>query len=147
MLSRKHTLDATRQNPAHSTMERSRLQQARTLALRRQDQAEVAVIDVKLAEIAASMPSSQSRTEESSDLLAKLNERNRKLNMEQVRKAERAELERKRRERERRAGTATPTQSALEAAGRFKAKMLGAKDSRSVLFFFEPSEWQVRTVC
>ena len=144
MLTRKQTIDAARQVSTHSTLERSRLNQERTLASRRGDQAEVAALDAKIAEMEANKP--QSRTEESSELLARVNERNRRLNMEQVRKAERAELERKRRDRERRAGTATPTQSVLDAAGRLKAKMLGGKDSRSVLFFSEPVERRVKKV-
>ncbi len=111
-------------------MERSRLQQARTLAIRRQDYTEVATIDAKLAEVNAALPARDRGQEGSSDILAKLNERNRKLNHEQVRKAERAEMERKRRERQLRAGTSTPT-----AADRLKAKMLRADaNSRSVSF-------------
>ena len=50
------------------------------------------MIDAKLAELTASIPQ-DSKQENSSDVLAKLNERNRRLNQEQVRKAERAELE------------------------------------------------------
>ena len=133
MLARKQAINASKQSPAFLTMERSRLQQARTLAFRRHDHAEVAAIDAKLVEINASLPSRDRQEESSSDILAKLNERNRKLNQEQVRKAERAEMERKRRERQLRAGTATPT--ALDAAGRLKAKMLGG-DANSRLVSF-----------
>ncbi|KAF9463231.1 hypothetical protein BDZ94DRAFT_1298003 [Collybia nuda] len=80
-----------------TTMEKSRLNQARTLAQRRHDFAEVAEIDAQLAELAASTTERHNR--EPVDLLAKVNERNRKANMEAVRKAEIAESERKRRER------------------------------------------------
>ncbi|KAI0767480.1 plus-3-domain-containing protein [Fomes fomentarius] len=121
ILARKQAINASKQSPAFLTMERSRLQQARTLAIRRQDYTEVATIDTKLAEVNAALPARDRGQEGSSDILAKLNERNRKLNQEQVRKAERAEMERKRRERQLRAGTSTPT-----AADRLKAKMLGA---------------------
>ncbi|KAI0356964.1 plus-3-domain-containing protein [Trametes cingulata] len=120
MLARKQAILNTKQGPAHMAMERSRLNQARTLAFRRQDYAEVAAIDAQLAELGPAQ-----REESSSDILAKLNERNRKANQEAVRKAERAELERKRRERSLRAGTATPTLS--DAAGRLKARMLGSR--------------------
>ncbi len=114
-------------------MERSRLQQARTLAFRRQDYAEVAQIDAKLAELQASAPV---REEGAADVLARVNERNRRLNQEQVRKAERAEMERKRRDKLLRAGAAaTPTGGALDAAARLRAKMLGAGTSRSVFVF------------
>ena len=129
MLQRKRDINASANKSLTSlTMERSRLQQARTLAIRRQDYAEVAQIDAKLAELQANAPA-KSREESSTDVLAKLNERNRRLNQEQVRKAERAEMERKRRERQLRAGTATPT-----AVDRLKAKMLANGNSRSVLF-------------
>ena len=111
MLQRKRDINASANKSLTSlTMERSRLQQARTLAIRRQDYAEVAQIDAKLAELQANAPA-KSREESSTDVLAKLNERNRRLNQEQVRKAERAEMERRRREKLARAGsgTATPT--------------------------------------
>jgi RNA polymerase-associated protein RTF1 len=78
-------------------MERSRLNQARTLAQRRNDWNEVAEIDAKLAE-AAARTSEQKQTPQPGnvqDLLAKVNERNRKANMEAVRKAEKADIERK----------------------------------------------------
>jgi len=99
MLARKNQLSSGVQSAAAITMERSRLNQARTLALRRQDAVEVAEIDVKLAalpEVAAT------RAAEEDDLAARLlkvNERNRKANMEAVRKAELLEAERKRKER------------------------------------------------
>ncbi|EIW79650.1 plus-3-domain-containing protein [Coniophora puteana RWD-64-598 SS2] len=99
MLARKNQLSSGVQSAAAITMERSRLNQARTLALRRQDAVEVAEIDVKLAalpEVAAT------RVAEEDDLAARLlkvNERNRKANMEAVRKAELLEAERKRKER------------------------------------------------
>lgn len=92
-----------------STIERSRLNQARTLALRRQDYAEVEEIDEKLAAYAATADSPSRH--ENPDMLAKVNERNRKANLEAVRKAEIMEAERKRRERRLAAsggGTLTP---------------------------------------
>ncbi|PSR75691.1 hypothetical protein PHLCEN_2v8982 [Hermanssonia centrifuga] len=89
-------------------MEKSRLAQARTLALRRNDFAEVEQIDAKLALLTGD----SARNEENvGDMLAKVNERNRKANLEAVRKAELLEIERKRRERKLAAsanGTATP---------------------------------------
>lgn len=82
-------------------MERSRLNQARTIAQRRNDWNEVAEIDAKLAEEAArtSEQDQPPRANNVQDLLAKVNERNRKANMEAVRKAEMAEIERKKKGR------------------------------------------------
>ena len=138
MLQRKRDINASANKSRTSlTMERSRLQQARTLAIRRQDYAEVAQIDAKLAELQANAPA-KSREESSTDVLAKLNERNRRLNQEQVRKAERAEMERRRRDKLLRAagsGAVTPTGGALDAAARLRAKMLGVGTSRSVFVF------------
>ncbi|CDO72114.1 hypothetical protein BN946_scf184962.g57 [Trametes cinnabarina] len=131
MLARKQAIQASKQTPAALAMERSRLNQARTLALRRQEYDEVAEIDARLAQLAALAPQRDAQREEgSSDILARLNERNRKANQEAVRKAERAELERKRRERSLRAGTATPTGNPSDAANRLRAKMLGNAASR-----------------
>ncbi|KAI0719836.1 plus-3-domain-containing protein [Cerioporus squamosus] len=132
MLARKQAINAAKQSTTYLTMERSRLHQERTLAMRRQDFSEVTRIDEKLVELNASLPTRDTRQEESaSDNLAKINERNRRLNQEQVRRAERAEMERKRRERQLRAGTATPTGGALDAAARLKAKMLANGNSRA----------------
>lgn len=90
-----------------STLERSRLTQARTLAMRRHDYDEVKDIDIQLA--AAEIVTAPARVE-AVDVLAKVNERNRKANQEAVRRAEMAESERKRRERKLVAagGAATP---------------------------------------
>ncbi|KNZ72520.1 RNA polymerase-associated protein [Termitomyces sp. J132] len=114
MLARKNQLNK-KTTAISATMEKSRLMQARTLAQRRNDYNEVAEIDAKLAELTPSQP----QKDESVDLLAKVNERNRKANMEAVRKAELAEVERKRRERKLAAsGTATP----VDPSARLKIK-------------------------
>ena len=143
ILQRKRDINASATKSGTSlTMERSRLQQARTLAFRRQDFAELAQIDTQLAELQAS--AATPAPSQDADVLAKVNERNRRLNQEQVRKAERAEMERRRREKLMRAaagsGAATPTGGAgggaMDAAARLRAKMLGAGTSRSVLAFF-----------
>ncbi|KAF8153059.1 hypothetical protein B0H34DRAFT_722097 [Crassisporium funariophilum] len=96
MLKRKSQLQINKPT-GMTTMERSRLNQALTLASRRQDWAEVEEIKAKLAEEAKRTP--EPARNESIDMLAKVNERNRKANMEAVRKAELAETERKRRDR------------------------------------------------
>lgn len=105
ILARKNNLQAGKPSAQFATMERSRLNQARTLALRRQDYTEVEVIDQQLAEL----PVAASREEDISDRLAKVNERNRKANLEAVRKAELQEAERKRRERKAARAVGTPT--------------------------------------
>lgn len=107
MLARKNQL-AVHKDAGLSTAARSMLNQQRTLALRRQDFSEVNEIDAKLADDAAKHEPSKS---EPADLLTIVNERNRKANMEAVRKAEMAEAERKRRERKlggQSKGTPTP---------------------------------------
>lgn len=95
MLARKSQLQSGKSS-GMATVERSRLNAARTLAHRRNDFEEVAQIDAQLAALGSP---TKPRHEESADLMAKVNERNRKANMEAVRKAELAESERKRRER------------------------------------------------
>ncbi|KAF8240544.1 plus-3-domain-containing protein [Tricholoma matsutake] len=98
MLARKSQLQSSK--PAGMvTLERSRLTQARTLAQRRYDFIEVAEIDAQLAELAATSSDRASNPQGDDDMLAKVNERNRRANMEAVRKAEIAEADRKRRER------------------------------------------------
>lgn len=97
MLARKN---ANKQTTMSATLERSRLNQARTLAIRRQDYTELAAIDAQLAALTpVSSANGAGRDEDATDILARVNERNRKANLEQVRKAEIAEAERKRRER------------------------------------------------
>lgn len=107
MLKRKSQLqgDVGKPQANWATLERARLTQARTLALRRNDKAEVAILDGQLAELAVESPVQPEQTEDVSALLAKVNERNRKSNLEAIRRAELLEAERKRRER--RLGTPT----------------------------------------
>jgi len=110
MLARKNELQAGKHTAQTATMERSRLNQARTLALRRHDYAELEMVNRQLAELPAAVAI---REEEISDMLTKVNERNRKANIEAVRKSEIQEVERKRRERQlqaaaRASGTSTP---------------------------------------
>jgi RNA polymerase-associated protein RTF1 len=99
MLARKNEMQAGYQSAAAITMERARLNQKRTLAIRRQDSAELAEIDVQLAALNARTGGQQRAQEQVVDVLAKVNARNRAANVEAVRKAELAEAERKRRDR------------------------------------------------
>ncbi|KAI6115353.1 hypothetical protein EDD16DRAFT_1595144 [Pisolithus croceorrhizus] len=121
MLARKNQL-AHQQSAAALTMERSRLMQARTLAVRRHDYTELEDIEAKLKGLPV-VQNAREEDESLADKLAKVNERNRKANLEAVRRAE-YEAERKRRERKLAAaglsGTATPESSAkLKATPRF----------------------------
>ena len=98
-----------------ATLERARLTQERTLAMRRNDKEEVRILDEQLAVLAVECPPTQAEsTEDASALLAKVNERNRKANLEAIRRAELQEAERKRRER--RLGTPT----ALDPSARLR---------------------------
>jgi len=115
MLIRKNNLQAGK-SAQFTTMERSRLNQARTLALRRQDYTELEAIDQQLSEL----PAVASREEDISDMLTKVNERNRKANLEAVRKAELQEAERKRRERKSHAARALGTSTPQDPSARLK---------------------------
>jgi RNA polymerase-associated protein RTF1 len=125
MLARRNQM-GKKQNAMAVTMEKSRLNQARTLALRRNDLVEVAQIDAQLAALTGDSTPARSKSNQL-DELAKLNERNRKANMEAARKAEMLEAERKRSNRKlamQANGTATPPSDRL--------KLLKNPDSRFV---------------
>lgn len=97
-------------------MEKLRLQNARSFAISRKDAAEVEKIDAQLNQLLANAEHNGSYSKTRKDeavtaIIERVNERNRKANLEQVRKAEQVESERKRRERKLAAsanGTATP---------------------------------------
>lgn len=75
----------------------------RNLAMKRNDRAEVAVLDKQLEEILATIaadPNFKEREPEAADIMAKVNERNRKANQEAMRLAAQADAERKRKERQ-----------------------------------------------
>ncbi|KAA1472016.1 plus-3-domain-containing protein [Dentipellis sp. KUC8613] len=114
ILARKTQMMPRQQSSMSLAMERSRLNQMRTLAIRRNDTDQVESLDQKIAELTALMPVEVKNddVQDVNDMLAKVNERNRKANLEAVRKAELAEVERKRRERKLAAsGTGTPIPS------------------------------------
>ena len=116
MLARKQMM-SSKQSAVSVRMEKSRLTQARTLALRRQDFAEVRSIDSQLAELNAANPEVE-REDTAADIMAKVNERNRKANLEATRKAEQMEADRKKRERKLAAAARasnSPAPSALAA--------------------------------
>ncbi|KAL0946298.1 hypothetical protein HGRIS_012545 [Hohenbuehelia grisea] len=97
MLAMQKALQPQAQTGAWATMERSRLTQARNLALKRQDYKEAAELKEQLDALA-----SQSLTADNGlveDQLTRVNRRNREANLEAIRKAELLESERKRKER------------------------------------------------
>ncbi|KAF9485624.1 hypothetical protein BDN70DRAFT_870921 [Pholiota conissans] len=110
MLQRKSQLQT--KTTALSALDRSMLIQQRTLALRRQDLTEVEEINAKLeADKQQQQQQPGSMRNDTVDLLARVNERNRKANVEAVRRAELEGAERKRRDRKlamENGGVATP---------------------------------------
>ncbi|KAJ7050440.1 plus-3-domain-containing protein [Mycena amicta] len=95
--------------------ERARLTAARKLAMNRHDNGEVAQIDEQLRVLNESTSGTAAR-EVQEDVLAKVNERNRKANMESVRKAEIEAAERKRKDRK----AATPTPKTFDPSARLR---------------------------
>lgn len=79
---------ALKQQPSHAQLlqEKSRLNQARNLAISRRDTAEVAELDAKIAELEV-LASGVTRDQEE-DQWAKVNERNRRLNLEHTKRTE-----------------------------------------------------------
>lgn len=118
MLARKSQLQGNK-SAGMLTFERSRLTQARTLAQRRHDFNEVAEIDEQLAELTATSSDRPGDSRNEHDMLTKVNERNRRANMEAVRKAEIAEADRKRRERKL-AAAAGGTLAPIDPSARLK---------------------------
>ena len=139
MLARKSQLQ-NKKSTGLTTMERSRLKQALTLAERRQDFAEVAEINAKLREFEGAAPERHVHRDDHADMLAKVNERNRKANLEAVRKAEVAEAERKRRER-RLGASSTPQPHDPSARLKTKPRLFNAATptTRFVEFSFSSS--------
>jgi RNA polymerase-associated protein RTF1 len=115
ILARKQMM-SSKQSAVAVRMEKSRLAQARTLALRRQDFTEVQSINGQIAELNAAYPEME-RENTAADVMAKVNERNRKANLEATRKAEQMEAERRKKERKLAAAGArnSPVPSALAA--------------------------------
>ncbi|GJJ14780.1 hypothetical protein Clacol_009048 [Clathrus columnatus] len=94
------------------------LTQQRHLALKRQDYKEVAEIEKELESLASTQSSANGRRERNdpqADLMAKVNERNRRANLEAVRKAE-AELAARKRQERRVLANAVATGSSLPIA-------------------------------
>lgn len=127
MIARKTQLQASNREGL-TALERSRLQQERTLALRRQDYAEVEEIEAKLEEGNKPSTSPVKTHDTAADLLTKVNERNRKANVEAVRRAELAEVERKRRERKLASRTPADPNARLKAVFNASTRYFRCRD-------------------
>ncbi|KAG2007226.1 hypothetical protein CC2G_014939 [Coprinopsis cinerea AmutBmut pab1-1] len=108
MLKRKKELQSSKSS-SELMLERSRLSQARSLALKRLDHKEAAELEDKIAALEAQINGPSGGTASNSprkaaddrdEVLRRVNERNRRANVESVRRAELAESERRRKERE-----------------------------------------------
>ncbi len=91
------------------------------------------MLDAQLAELEAESPLAKPKPiEDTSALLAKVNERNRKANQEAIRRAEQQEAERKRRERRRGTPTVLDPSSRLRTVPRMFASRYGYFSSSRV---------------
>lgn len=107
-------------NPTELKMEKQKLVQARSLAMKRHDDEDVANLDRQLAIVQSKLDecgvTSQVAETSTDEAVRRVNERNRRANLEAVRSAELAENERKRKERELAAKAAREGGSAAAAA-------------------------------
>lgn len=131
MIARKNQI-SKKQSSVAISIEKQRLNQARNLAMRRNDLVEVAQIDAQLTAMGGSDTGAREASSKL-DELARLNERNRRANLEAARKAGQLEAERKRRDRERKlaalaSGTATPDRikALKDGESRFVSRYLSA---------------------
>jgi RNA polymerase-associated protein RTF1 len=102
MIARKNALNPKNIAISQAFAARAQLTQQRNLALKRQDYKEAAQIDQELETLASVQEAAgkRERAQDShADLMARVNERNRKANLEAVRQAEAAQVARKRQER------------------------------------------------
>ena len=103
ILNRRNALQPKRPTAATATLERSRLEQERTLALRRKDAVEFDRIQAQLLMLEPAVSATADVEDDRAALLAQVNERNRKANLEAVRQAEAIAAEKKRQERKQQA--------------------------------------------
>lgn len=102
MLAKKQSLQAPVLSSLNLTLQKQRTAQAHRFALMRGDAAEVAELEQKLTqieEVIASSSNGVNDVETTQDVLAMVNERNRKANLEAVRRAEVETAEKKKKER------------------------------------------------
>ncbi|KZT38612.1 plus-3-domain-containing protein [Sistotremastrum suecicum HHB10207 ss-3] len=119
MLEKKRQLNPhnNRSSGVQSAIVKSRLQLTRNLALKRKDMDEVHRLDQEMQALESGDHDARGRVNEEADRMAIVNERNRKANLEAMRRIESAEAERKKRERKALAaglasGTSSPTYDA-----------------------------------
>ncbi|KAF8581111.1 plus-3-domain-containing protein [Ramaria rubella] len=100
MVARKSALNPNNVAVSQAFAHKAKLTQERNLALARQDYKEAAQFEHELEELAAKQQTSGRRGQDgTADLMARVNERNRKANLDAVRKAEAEQAIRKRQER------------------------------------------------
>lgn len=125
MIARKNAINPNNASASQAFNRKVELTQKRHLAMKRQDYKEVAEIDKELESLAATQSSGNNRRErgdDQADLMAKVNERNRRANLEAVRKAEAELAARKRQERKALANAvATSTSTSLDVTARVKS--------------------------
>lgn len=140
MIARKNAINPNNASASQAFNRKVELTQKRHLAIKRQDYKEVAEIDKELESLAATQSSVSSRRERGdaqADLMAKVNERNRRANLEAVRKAEAELAARKRQERKALANAvATSTSSALDVTAQVKSISRIQYDTACVSEFF-----------
>jgi len=120
MIARKNRISG-KGNLNQAYAEKSRLHQERALAVARHDHAEVTRLD----EIIRAQEASSPAPINIQDNLAKVNERNRKANLERIRKAEAAEAE----ERRRQGGLRPPVVRKLHSSSTGNTPVLGPQDA------------------
>lgn len=121
MLKKKKEMSATQSN-SDLVLEKQGLHQARSLALKRQDYKEATELEEKISELeirihgSSNGGSPKKAADDKDEILRRVNERNRKANLDAVRRAEAAASEQKRREREAAAKAAAQGGAAAAAA-------------------------------
>lgn len=103
MLARKNALNPNNVAASQAFAARAQLTQERNLALRRQDYKEAAQIEQELEALVSLQQAANGKRQRGedthADVMARVNERNRKANLEAVRRAEAEQAARKRQER------------------------------------------------
>src|SRR5882724_9161629 len=124
MIARKNALNPNNVAIAQTFAARAQLTQERNLAIKRQDYNEVAQIEQQLEALAAVQGTANGkpdrRHDNHADVMARVNERNRKANLEAVRKAEAEHVARKRQERKAAAAAGAHSLAILDISARVK---------------------------
>lgn len=124
MIARKNALNPNNVAIAQAFAARAQLTQERNLAMKRQDYNEVTKIEQQIEALAAVQGAANGkpdrRQDNHADVMARVNERNRKANLEAVRKAEAEQAARKRQERKAAAAAGVHGFATLDVSARVK---------------------------